>query len=194
MSSQILQPAASTNWLERALEHGMSASSDFPVQITDIKNHESCPEDFLPYLAWEQSISDEEGWSFAESVEGRRNLIKCSAEIHKKKGTVWAIREVFRMLDLGEVEIVENIGRLRHDGQFKRNGEMLHGGDPEVVWATYIVRLFTPITLDQAEIIRRILNGVAPARSELVKLDYTQAYLRHDGRHLHNGQYTRGTV
>lgn len=184
-------PRSATKF-ERAAEQ--ATRYELQTRIEDVHIAKDCPRDFLPFLAWMLSISDEEGWTFAESEDAKRNLIRRSAEIHKKKGTVWAIREVFRMLRLGEVEIVENIGRLRHDGTFKRNGQMLHGGDPETVWATYIVRLFVPITIEQAETIKRILMGVAPARSELVHLDYMQAFLRHDGKKFHNGKYTRGTV
>lgn len=191
--NRILQPVASTNWLERALEQGALREADLAVDLLDTKDPEKCPIEFLAFLAWEQSISDEEGWAFAESEEARRTLIKRSAEIHKKKGTVWAIREVFRMLNLGEVEIIENIARLNYDGTHHYNAYMVHG-DLDNYWATYIVKLKLPLTNDQAVTIRQILDGVAPARSELVALDYKAVAIRYNRTARYDGQYNYGSA
>lgn len=190
----ILQPIASTSWLERALEQGTDTAYDLPVKVLDIKKPEQCPMEFLPFLAWEESISDEEGWSFAEGEAARRNLIARSADIHKKKGTIWAIREVFRMLGLGEIELLENVGRLFYDGTHTHNEEMIYGGDFSSTWATYIVRLKVPITNDQAEIVKKILAGIAPARSELRRLDYSAVALRHNAVATHDGTYNYGSA
>ncbi|WP_071058131.1 phage tail protein I [Pelistega sp. MC2] len=194
MNNVILQPTASTNWLERALEQGTETAYDLPVRLSEIKDPEKCPIAFLPFLAWEESISDEEGWAFAEGEAARRNLIARSADIHKKKGTIWAIREVFRMLGLGEIELLENVGRLFYDGTYTHNEEMIYGGDFSSTWATYIVRLRVPITNDQAEIVKKILAGIAPARSELRRLDYSAVAIRYNAVATHDGTYNYGSA
>lgn len=193
MSKPSLQPA-NRSWLEKSLEEGTDRTFSVGVPIREVFKPHDCPVEFLPFLAWAQSIADEEGWSFAESEEARRNLIARSTEIHKKKGTIWSIREVFRMLGLGEVSILENIGRLRHDGTFNYDGTMVHGGDASSTWATYIVKLNVPITNEQAEIVRKILAGIAPARSELTSLDFKSVAIRHNSVASRDGTYNYGSA
>ena len=193
MSKPALQPANRT-WLEKSFEEGAERTFSVDVPIREVFKPHACPVEFLPFLAWAQSIADEEGWSFAESEEARRNLIARSTEIHKKKGTIWSIREVFRMLGLGEVSILENIGRLRHDGTFNYDGTMVHGGDVSSTWATYIVKLNVPITNEQAEIVRKILAGIAPARSELTSLDFKSVAIRHNSVASRDGTYNYGSA
>lgn len=179
--------------LEKSFEKVSRYFNDLPVLIKDTTIAENCPESFLPFLAWMLSISDEEGWKFAEGSDAKRNLIKRSIEIHKKKGTVWSIREVFRMLGLGEIEILENVGRLFYNGEHLHDAEMIYGGDFSSTWATYNIRLQYPITNDQAITIRRILDGVAPARSELVRLDYKAVAIRYNAIANYDGQFNYGS-
>lgn len=61
----------------------------------------------LPVLADQFSLIDEAAWLLAESDDAKRNLIKSSAELHRYKGTPWAIREVIRLLGFGDVTIQE---------------------------------------------------------------------------------------
>ncbi|MDR1311092.1 MAG: phage tail protein I [Burkholderiaceae bacterium] len=145
----------------------------------------------LPHLAEQFSLFGD-GWEMAESDEAQRNLIQSAVEIHRKKGTPFSIREVFRALRLGEVEIIEHTGRLWHDGQHKHNGIMHHGDAAK--WAVYVVRLNQPVTRDQAESIRLILSKTAPARCHLGYLDFREAANCHNARINHDGQYTHGVV
>lgn len=133
-----------------------------------------------------------DGWEMAESEEVQRNLLKSAIQIHKRKGTPWAIREVFRALGLGEIELIEGTGNIFHDGKAWHDGTYFHGDDDK--WATYVVRLNQPITRDQAASIREILSGVARWVCELVDLNYTAAANRHNGKTVHDGQYTHGVA
>ncbi|RUM30015.1 MAG: phage tail protein I [Aquifex sp.] len=59
-------------------------------------------EELLDLLAWQFHI---EGYELAQSVEEKRNLIKRAIELHRYKGTKYAIKEVLRALGLeGEVK------------------------------------------------------------------------------------------
>jgi phage tail P2-like protein len=49
----------------------------------------------LPWLAWERSV---ENFDAAINEEQQRELIKTSIRVHRRKGTVAAVREVFRAL------------------------------------------------------------------------------------------------
>jgi phage tail P2-like protein len=145
----------------------------------------------LPVLAEQFALMGEDGWSLAESDDARRALIKRAIELHRYKGTPWAVREVIRRLGFGEVDLIE--GRLVRcrDGSATYNGDYVHGRSN--AWAEYIVKLKQPITRDQAEKLQVVIERYAPARSLLIALDYTAVPIRHNGLATHNGRYNRGT-
>lgn len=145
----------------------------------------------LPVLADQFSLLDEAAWLLAESEDARRNLIKNSAELHRFKGTPWAIREVVRLLGFGEVVIQEGLNNKIRNGAITRNGSHVHG-DPSA-WPLYRVFLKAAITNDQAALLRRLLLSVAPARCRLVALDYQSVAIRHNGLARRDGQYNHGS-
>ena len=55
----------------------------------------------LPLLAESRSILGADGYWLAESDDARRKLIKGAYELHRYKGTPWAIREIVRRLGFG---------------------------------------------------------------------------------------------
>lgn len=61
----------------------------------------------LELLAESRLILNEDGYWLAESDQVRRKLIKGAYELHRYKGTPWAIREIVRRLGFGEVQIME---------------------------------------------------------------------------------------
>lgn len=146
----------------------------------------------LPVLADQFSMLDEAAWLLAESVDARRNLIKNAAELHRYKGTPWAIREVIRLLGFGEVRLQEGLGSQVHDGTILRDGSHVHG-DPSS-WPLYRVFLERSITNDQAALVRRLLLSVAPARCRLVSLDYSAVAIRHNGFARRDGSYNHGST
>lgn len=145
----------------------------------------------LPILADQFSMLDEAAWLLAESADAKRSLIKNSAELHRFKGTPWAIREVIRLLGFGEVTLQEGLGNQVRNGLIVRDGTHVHG-DP-TSWPLYRVFLKRPITNDQATLLRRLLLSVAPARCRLVALDYQSVPIRHNGFARRDGQYNHGS-
>lgn len=150
------------------------------------------PAGFLELLAEKWSVTGYDGWLLAESEDAKRKLIKRAVELHRYKGTPWAIREIIRQLGFGEVEILEGLFDKRRDGSFVRDGTYFHGDRSK--WAHYRVILKTPITNDQSELLRKTLRVFAPARCVLASLDYRTVALRHNGKATRNGQYNRGTA
>ncbi|MFJ5282337.1 phage tail protein [Pseudomonas sp. NPDC088429] len=145
----------------------------------------------LPALADQFSLLDEAAWSLAESQEARRNLIKNSVELHRFKGTPWAIREVIRLLGFGEVKIQEGFNDRTYNNEIVHDGTHVYG-DP-TAWALYRVFLQRAITNDQAALLRRLLLSVAPARCRLVSLDYQSVAIRYNGVARHDGHYNHGS-
>ncbi len=150
------------------------------------------PAKYLPLLAEKWSVLGNDGWTLAESEDAKRKLIKYSVELHRHKGTPWAIREVIRRLGFGEVEIIEGLFDRRHDGSITRDGVFYHGDRSK--WAHYRVVFRQALTRDQAEMLRDVLRDYAPARCVLASLDYRAVSLRHNGLAVRNGIYNRGTA
>lgn len=85
-----LLPIGSTLLEKRAAECLQQAVTN-PILIADLINPDRCPESLLPYLAWTLSVDKwDENWS--EAV--KRLAIKQSFFIHKRKGTVSALKRV----------------------------------------------------------------------------------------------------
>ena len=148
--------------------------------------------DHLSLLAESRSILGVDGYWLAESDDAKRKLIKGAYELHRHKGTPWAIREIVRRLGFGEVQILEGFGNRQHNGAILRNG--LHAYGHSDRWAHYRVVMNSPITNDQAALRRHTLAAFAPARCVLAALDYQAVALRHNGRAIRNGQFNRGTA
>lgn len=169
-----------------------TAAIDWRV-ITESKDPTVCDPKWLPWLAWENSISDAEGWGFAETEEARRRVVGDYVRRHQLKGTPAAIRTLFRDLQLGEVEILERAARLRWNGKENFDGRNVFGGAPGD-WAKYAVVLKRVVSVRQAEVIKQILAEIAPARCELLYLDYRATALMWDGEITFDGNYTFGAV
>lgn len=54
----------------------------------------------LPHLAEQFHLLGNEGWLFASTEQEKRNLIKNAIELHKYKGTKYALRKVLEILNL----------------------------------------------------------------------------------------------
>lgn len=153
-----------------------------------------CDASLLPWLAWENSIDDAEGWVFAEGETEKRALIADYIAKHEYKGTPYSIRRLFRDLGLGEIDIIEDVGKIRYDGKVTHDGTYLHGSTGDT-WATYnIIVKEQPITNDQADFLKTILKGIAPARCELRQIIYTRVAIRHNNVATYDGTYNYGAV
>jgi phage tail P2-like protein len=75
---------------ERAIEALASHVRDLPVPIRDLWNPATCPEAFLPWLAWALSVDI---WRSDWPVETKRAVIAASPRGHRLKGTVLAVRQ-----------------------------------------------------------------------------------------------------
>lgn len=146
----------------------------------------------LPILAEEYSLIDD-GWELAETEQAQRAMLKGAIRLHRIKGTPAAIREVFRMLGLGEVVIEEGRSGRRRDGTFRRDGFVVRG-ERQDHWAEYRIKCMRQLSIRQAEAARRLLASVAPARCHLYEINFSDAALIRNGFARRDGTYTRGSV
>ena len=91
----LLPPNATAQ--ERALEKAISKISDIPVPIRDVWNPWKCPDKLLPWLAWALSVDE---WNADWTEEQKRRTIAASVEVHRKKGTIGAVRKALESFGL----------------------------------------------------------------------------------------------
>ncbi|EPG5002550.1 phage tail protein I [Klebsiella oxytoca] len=122
-------------------------------------------EPLLTTLAWQLSMINEPAWGQAEDDDTKRQLLKGAIELHRHKGTPWAVREVMRILGYGEIGLIEGIGGLFYDGTGKHDGVYVYG--QENAWAIYTVILSRQISVEEERALRAVLALIAPARDWL---------------------------
>lgn len=89
VKSSLLPPSATETEIRLAEAH--SGLSALAVPLRDIWNPDTCPVSLLPYLAWSRSVDRwDESWT--EAV--KRQVVKDAFYIHRRKGTISAIRRV----------------------------------------------------------------------------------------------------
>ena len=114
-------------------------------------------------------------------------------KIHERKGTPSVIRQLFKDLGYGDIEIIENYGSLYWDGTAYFDGTFVFGGQ-EGDWAEYKIKLSRPITNSEAEKIKKWLEQIAPLRCRLVEMDYRRNAIYWDGEIEFNGEYNFGAA
>lgn len=91
--NSLLPPSSSP--FERRAAQACAGISDLNVPLRDLWNPARCPVKFLPYLAWAFSVDRwDEKWTAAE----KRKAVTDAFYIHRRKGTVAAIRRVIEAL------------------------------------------------------------------------------------------------
>jgi phage tail P2-like protein len=161
--------------------------------VRQAKRPQDCPANMLPWLAWENSISDAEGWQFAENETQMRALVAGYIEKHERKGTPSVIRQLFRDMQLGEIDIIERVTSLKWNGQATFGGDYFFGGS-DGDWACYAIKVYRPITNQQAAILRGILAQITPARCRLMYLSFRDTPIFWNGEINFDGSYNFGAA
>lgn len=97
-----LLPPAQTR-LEAALGKSMPPVGIVPELIAALWNPAECPAPLLPWLAWALSVDE---WDDSWDEAAQRQVIAASFIVHRKKGTVGAVREVLKASN-ADVTLVE---------------------------------------------------------------------------------------
>jgi phage tail P2-like protein len=102
INQSLLPPNASA--LLRALESSFKGSFDLPTLNRYVVNPDLAPAHILPWLAWALSVDD---WSDNWSETIRRNVIKASIEVHRKKGTIGALKKALEAFNYTNITVEE---------------------------------------------------------------------------------------
>ena len=186
-----LLPSNATK-LERDLERtGAAFLSALRVDLRTLWHADTCPERFLPALAWALSVDDwNEEWSTAQ----KRAAIKASPRVSERTGTTWAVRQVLAQHGHADAVVFERYGGgVRYDGLTQtRDATRLRGGSS--MWATYKVILKRPVTRDMAQVMQHSLHRVKRNCVHLIEFDFTAAAYRHNRVLKRDGVVTYGAV
>ena len=71
---------------------------------------EVCDDRVLPLLAEEFDVLGVKGWDFCRNKEEQRSLIKMAIQLHRYKGTPWAVRRAIEQAGLTGYVLTENTG------------------------------------------------------------------------------------
>lgn len=186
--SDLLPPNATA--LERAAAVTQQHLGELPVDTRHLRNPERCPVALLPFLAWELSVDD---WNPKWGVDVKRRVIANSIAVHRRKGTRGAVRRALEAIfGEGGFTIVEGANAGTYNGAKLHDGASFYG-KPEN-WAVYSVFVTRPLSIAQAAEVRRVLASVAPARCELLALNFKQALNAYDNTIRYDNTYTHGVA
>lgn len=89
----VLPPNASP--LERAAAEALAEIQRMPVPLRQLWHPATCPTHLLPYLAWAFSV---DRWDTTWTETTQRGVIASAFYVHRKKGTISALRRVVEPL------------------------------------------------------------------------------------------------
>lgn len=101
MSDTLLPPNATV--AERAMEMACAVIEDVPTPARTMWSPQNVPAALLPWLAWSFSVDT---WDTAWTEAQKRATIAASFGVHRRKGTIGAVRRALAALGLG-VDIIE---------------------------------------------------------------------------------------
>ncbi|MBE3021599.1 phage tail protein [Campylobacter sp. 7477a] len=96
--------------------------------------------------------------------------IKKSFEIHRKKGTAWAVREAVKAYDAGALIIEGNLSQ-KYAGSFAHDGARRYGSNTH--WAEFSILASKPLSVETAKQLKAKALSVAPVRCVLASIDST---------------------
>ncbi|MYF97778.1 phage tail protein I [Candidatus Poribacteria bacterium] len=143
---------------------------DIPVR--HLWNADTCPSEMLAYLECSMSVHGD-AVDFSETQ--RRNFIKKSLEIHKKKGTIGSIKAV-----------VEALGYRLATMNGIREGTDGH-------WANYRIVMESPLSIANANALEKLIEGTAPLRCNLTSFS-SETVHPYDGTIQYDGMFTYGVI
>lgn len=183
-----LLPSNATQF-ERDLDSTIKRIEAVPIPITELWNPDTCPLSLIGYLAWSLSVDE---WDEQWPERIKREVCRTAYEIHRYKGSVYAVRLALTKAELGDAVIYEGRSGYLRDGSMPRDGFVLRGNNQG--WATYKIVTDRLLSVKQANLAKRLLTLAAPARCYLWGLDFTNGKALHNGVIYRDGQYTRGVA
>lgn len=125
------------NWAARLFGDSELPQSGIPIENIMVYLVDIVPMDVLYYLAEQWDVLGLKGWDLCDTDEEKRTLVKGAIELHRYKGTPWAIIEALKRVGFGESTIDEGVGYY-YDGGVIADGSATYGG---YQWAQFRVNV-----------------------------------------------------
>tara|TARA_R110002167_G_scaffold98718_11_gene259426 strand:+ start:1034 stop:2044 length:1011 start_codon:yes stop_codon:yes gene_type:complete len=169
MAERLLPPSATA--LELKIEQVTARASEIPVPLAALWNPQTCPAELLPWLAWALSVDE---WDAAWADAVKRQVTARSAELHRRKGTVWSVREAIRTAGYADAEIEEGLPRLLHDGSQSYAAAETYGAGARWGLFKVIADLGEEMSLTGADVQRlvRLISRYKPISRHLREISY----------------------
>lgn len=168
--------------LERLLERLNALPQHVIIMLIDIT-----PTSALTAFAHHFSLIAD-GWEFTTTEDEQRELIKGAIQIHRHKGTPWAIKRTLALLGYGDCELQERFGYYEHDSTINHDSNHRYGSSGH--WTHYRLVMQKRISTLEAQRIHALLADVAPLRCKLVSIHlrnfYHNSVIKHDGTHFYD--------
>ncbi|HJU45744.1 MAG TPA: phage tail protein [Chitinophagaceae bacterium] len=114
--------------------------------------------DAIPYLAEQFDVLGYKGFKLATTEADQREIIKRSIELHRYKGTLWAVREALTSIGFGDAVIVEHVDD--HWAKFRVTIEL--GG--------------RALSITEIDELVKMISEYKNTRSHLADLSYTLTF------------------
>jgi len=118
----LLQPSLQGDARMEALARLIARLSGLPTATPIVNLVDLVDASALASLGEQFHVMGVEGWNLAATEEARRTLLKKAIELHRHKGTPWAVEEALRATGFTGAEVREGRGACRHDGEIAHNG------------------------------------------------------------------------
>lgn len=179
------------------LERGMVYAFDTPPHervIPKLWDVDHCPLQLLPWLAWSLNVDT---WTSDWPESYKRQILRNAQEIQAIKGTIGAVKQALADLGHGSAQVFERVNGGRFYGEGDTYSDTVNSfnyGDAGM-WATFSVKLFSPISIAQGSLIIARLDSVKRACVHLINLDFSSAPLMYGSTNMHyDDQYTYGVI
>lgn len=160
---------------------------------------DTAPVQALTHLAEFFSILGIEGWEFATTTAEKRALLKQAVELHRHKGTPWAVKEAVKKAGFSNVALEEGYGNftrqlesidygkaLLYDGFTVYDGKFDFGGGtdggsrlfldtPSISWAFFRVLIYLTsetVTAQAVQNVRLLVDMYKNERSWLTDIGF----------------------
>ena len=190
MSSQVhsLLPRTSTEFEKDLEKIGLLAGDLGDLNLSIINDPYKCPESMLSWLAYTRHVdSYDDRWP----IDKKRSVIAGTPEVHLIKGTIKSVRDAIRFAGYGEITIKTRGFKWFYNGARRYNGTTKYGESSNLKWAQYAITLQFQTSTRQSQIIKALINATAPARCELVQINYERS-ISYNGNYQYDGQYSYG--
>lgn len=129
----------------------------------------------LPHLAEQFHVAGGEGWLLTQTEAERRNLIKKSIELHRYKGTPWAVKEAIKALGYFDISIQERLPVVTYNNLATYSGSEDFGAGSR--WALFKVLIdigeTKSLTRDDITRLTDAINEWKNARSKLKEITFS---------------------